>query len=122
MKVKIDTKEKMHVITVKEAILPANMTEELGKTLLAYLATSTQNVIINFENVQQMDVEVARRLLSVQQTFYDADHSMVFYNFRPDVKRFLEENKLFEAMNATPTESEAMDIVQMDEIERELRE
>jgi anti-anti-sigma regulatory factor len=121
MKVKIDTKEKMHVITVKEAILPANMTEELGKTLLAWLATSTQNVIINFENVQKMDVEVARRLLSVQQTFYDADHSMVFYNFQPDVKRFLEENKLLEAMNVTPTESEAMDIVQMDEIERELK-
>ncbi len=34
MQVKIDTKEKFHAITVIEAILAANMTEELEKCLL----------------------------------------------------------------------------------------
>ncbi len=31
MKVKIDTKEKFHVITIEEPDLPANMTEKLRK-------------------------------------------------------------------------------------------
>jgi hypothetical protein len=36
------------------------------------------------------------------------------------VEAFLEKEELLELMNATPTESEAWDIVQMEEIEREL--
>jgi hypothetical protein len=36
------------------------------------------------------------------------------------VEAFLDEKELLEIMNVTPTESEAYDIVQMEEIERDL--
>ena len=36
------------------------------------------------------------------------------------VEEFLDRNELLEMMNVTPTETEAWDIVQMEEIEREL--
>jgi hypothetical protein len=36
------------------------------------------------------------------------------------VEKSLEDNGLMEMMNVTPTESEAWDIVQMEELEREL--
>ena len=36
------------------------------------------------------------------------------------VEEFLDKNELLELMNVTPTESEAWDIVQMEDIEREL--
>ena len=36
------------------------------------------------------------------------------------VEKMLDERELLEVMNSTPTESEAWDIVQMEEIEREL--
>jgi hypothetical protein len=45
---------------------------------------------------------------------------MVFCNLQPAVYDFLDKNELLEIMNVTPTESEAWDIVQMEEIEREL--
>jgi hypothetical protein len=35
------------------------------------------------------------------------------------VEEFLDQHELLEIMNVTPTESEAWDIVQMEEIERE---
>jgi hypothetical protein len=35
------------------------------------------------------------------------------------VEEFLDQNDLLEMMNITPTQSEAWDIVQMEEIERE---
>ena len=38
----------------------------------------------------------------------------------PGVEAFLDNKSLLELMNVTPTESEAYDIVQMEEIEREL--
>jgi anti-anti-sigma factor len=120
MKVKIDTKEKMHVITVEEAKLAANMTENFKNLLLDYLNAPVKNVVINLGGVEEMDEDSAQLLLSVQETFYEANHSLVFCKLEPEVEKFLDENGLLELMNVTPTESEAWDIVQMEEIEREL--
>jgi anti-anti-sigma regulatory factor len=113
MEFKIDTKEKMHVITVEDKNLTATMTEELRNTLLPYLQMSVKNVVINFENVNEIDNSAA-------EEFYDARFSMVFCKFQPSVEEFLEKNEFLEEMNVTPTESEAWDIVQMEEIERDL--
>jgi anti-anti-sigma factor len=120
MEFKIDTKEKMHVITVEDKNLTATMTEELRNTLLPYLQMSVKNVVINFENVNEIDNSAADELLDIQQKFYDARFSMVFCKFQPSVEEFLEKNEFLEEMNVTPTESEAWDIVQMEEIERDL--
>ena len=119
MKVKIDTKEKFHVITIDESDLPANMTEELNETLLAFLNQPIKNIIINFCNVEKIDASVANALVTIQQTSYDANSSMVICNIQPKVEKYLDETELLELMNVTPTESEAWDIVQMEEIERE---
>ncbi len=119
MKVKIDTKEKFHVITIEEPDLPANMTEKLSETLLPFLNKSTKNIIINFCNVEKIDGSVANTLATIQQTFYDANSSMVICNIQHEVEKYLYEKELLELMNVTPTESEAWDIVQMEEIERE---
>ena len=119
MKVKIDTKEKMHVITIEEKKLSVIMTEELKNSLLKYLSDAIKNVVVNFEQVSEIELEPANVLVSVQQAFYDANHSMVFCNLQPHVIDFLNKNNLLERMNVTPTESEAWDIVQMEEIERE---
>jgi anti-anti-sigma factor len=120
MKVKIDTKEKMHVITVEEAKLAANMTENFKNLLLDYLNAPVKNVVVNLGGVEEMDEDSAQLLLSVQETFYEANHSLVFCKIEPEVEKLLDVNGLLVLMNVTPTESEAGDIVQMEEIEREL--
>ncbi len=119
MKVKIDTKEKMHVITVEEEKLSANMTEEIKRTFLKYLEEPTSNVIVNFKKVAETELEPAKAFASIQQRFYQDNHSMVFCNLQSPVSDFLNQNDLLEILNVTPTESEAWDIVQMEEIERE---
>jgi len=119
MKVKIDTKEKFHVITIEEPVLSANMTEDITQTLLLFLNKTIKNIIINFEKVQKIDESVANTLVTIQQTFYDANSSLVICNLQPDIETYLDEKELLELMNVTPSESEAWDIVQMEEIERE---
>jgi anti-anti-sigma regulatory factor len=119
MKVKIDTKEKMHVITLEEQHLTENMTGDLEKIILEILDKPVKNVVVNFVNVQQIELSPANALVSVQQAFYDANHSMVFCNLHDSVSGFLDKNELLELFNVTPTESEAWDMVQMEEIERE---
>lgn len=119
MKVKIDTKEKFHVITLEEPELSANMTEDMEKTLLEYLNKPVRNLIINCKLVQRIDVSFAKKLVEVQQTFYDNNSSLVICNLEKEIENFLDKNEMLELMNVTPTESEAWDIVQMEEIERE---
>jgi len=119
MKVKIDTKEKMYVITLQENKLTANMTEELRKILLNYLKETPANVIINFRQVNEMELEIAKLLAVIQQRFYDENHSLVYCHLKPGVADFLDSIDVLEILNVTPTESEAWDIVQMEEIERE---
>jgi hypothetical protein len=56
----------------------------------------------------------------VQQKFYEEGASFVVCCLQKNVESFLDDKELLEIMNFTPTESEAYDIVQMEEIEREL--
>jgi molybdenum cofactor biosynthesis enzyme MoaA len=48
------------------------------------------------------------------------NNSFVICNLHEVVEKNLADIELLELMNVTPTESEAWDIVQMEEIEREL--
>jgi anti-anti-sigma factor len=120
MKVKIDTREKFHVITIQESSLAANMTAELDKRLLPFIETQPGNVVLTIEDIENIDSAAASHLLKIQQQFYENQRSFVICHLRPSVKTALEEYGIFELINVTPTESEAWDIVQMEEIERDL--
>lgn len=120
MKVKIDTKERFHAITLPGDSLTASMTEELGACLLPYLQNDVKNVVLILKDIQRMDKAAAETLVSIQQNFYENNASFVICELQKQVDEFLDQNELLELMNVTPTESEAWDIVQMEDIEREL--
>jgi anti-anti-sigma factor len=120
MMVKIDTKEKFHVITLLDETIAANMTAELAERLLPYLQNVVKNVVLIMEKVTKIDEAAADELLNIQQQYYDNGASFVICQLQPDVEKFLLDTDKLEMMNVTPTESEAWDIVQMEEIEREL--
>ncbi|HEY8689386.1 MAG TPA: STAS domain-containing protein [Chitinophagaceae bacterium] len=119
MKVKINTKEKFHVITSEDNVLTANMTEELAQMLLPYLKSEIKNVVLKLGMVNKIDKSVAETILNLQQTFYDNNISFVICELQKPVEDFLDQLELLDVLNVTNTESEAWDIVQMEEIERE---
>ena len=120
MQVKIDTKEIFHIIRLKESTLSANMTESLGERLLTFLETDVKNVVLNLEDITMMEDAAAETLVSLQQKFYEQNASFVICGLIAQIEEKLDSSGLLEIMNVTPTESEAYDIVQMEEIEREL--
>ena len=120
MEVKTNTKEKCHVITVGGATLTADMAAELSDLLLPYLQNDVKNVILNLKDLQSLDDNAAEKLVKLQQNFYEKNSSFVICELQKPVEDFLDNVNLLEIMSTTPTESEAMDIVQMEEIEREL--
>lgn len=120
MKVKTDTKERFHVITLPGPTISASMTEELDDSLLPYLQNDVKNVVLNLKDIENIDNAAAEKLVLIQQKFYENNASFVVFGLQKKVEEFLEQDELLEMLNVTPTESEAWDIVQMEEIEREL--
>ncbi len=122
MMVKIDTREKFHVITIHEAVLAANMTEKMDKVILPLLDDNVKNVIINMKDIKIVESAAAEQLVKIHNTFYDSNSSFVVCELQNGVKNSFENTGILEKLNFTPTESEAMDMVQMEEIEREFGE
>ena len=120
MIVKIDTKEKFHVITPAEPTLSENMTEEFSQLLLSCREKEIKNVVLSLKDVTSIDSPIAQAIVNCQQDFYDNQTSFVVCEMAPAVESVFEEAELLDLLNFTPTESEAWDIVQMEEIERDL--
>ncbi len=120
MNVKTDTKEKFTVITPLESSLAANMADELKNLLLACQQKDIPHVVLNLQQVQQIDKTSAELIAAIQQQFYENNCSFVICCLQPPAEILFDEMELLEVMNVTPTESEAWDIVQMEEMEREL--
>lgn len=120
MKVKIDTKEKFYVVTPMESIFSANIAADLSQLVTKFLQQEIKNVVLKFSAVEIIEDKGAEELSQIQQQFYENNASFVICEIKPSIEAVLEELELLEVMNITPTESEAWDIVQMEEIEREL--
>lgn len=120
MEVKIDTKEKFTVVTPIVASISANIAATLIPICEKLLHEPIKNVVLNMESVKELDQAFAKQLMELQEQFYENSASFVICNLTSEVDQQLEEFEIVEMLNITPTESEAWDIVQMEEIEREL--
>ncbi len=120
MDVKIDTKEKFTVITPQDSEMSVIMAEKLREQFNFYHAKEIPHIVLNLKNVTSIDSSVAHIIASLQSQFYEKGHSFVICEMKEQVASVFENEDLSDSMNITPSESEAWDIVQMEEIEREL--
>jgi anti-anti-sigma factor len=120
MNFKINTKEKFREIFLLEPALTAIMTDELVKMLKDVIKEEPKNVVLSLKEVETMENGIGEHLTGLQTMFYDEGASFVICEMQPKVEDSLEESGLLETMNVAPTLSEAWDIIQMEEIEREL--
>jgi anti-anti-sigma factor len=120
MEVKTDTKEKFTVIRVETPELTATMAGTFARQAQEFLKGKVRNIVLNLGGVKILAEEAAEKLVRTQQQFYEEGASFVVCELTKEVEDFLDNTDLLELMNVTPTESEAYDIVQMEEIEREL--
>ena len=119
MNFKIDTREKFTVITPVSDFYSDNLTAELKELLNSYLQHKT-NLVISLKNVVNIKENIVNEIAALQQQFYEQHISFVICEVQPNVFSLIKELELDDVMNITPTETEAWDMVQMEEIEREL--
>lgn len=120
MNVKINTKEKFHELSLLDEHITANMTVDLEQLLSELQNTPPGSVVLSMQSVKSLDTECAKKVAIWQGKYYENSQSFVICLLNPEVEKHLDKEELLEVMNVAPTLSEAWDIVQMEEIEREL--
>jgi len=120
MNFKIDTKEKFTVITPLEHTISDNMTISLKDCCKSILENEIKNAVINLQNVDSITIDIAKTFAELQELFYSMNLSYVLCSLSKNVQNVFKKEDLLDIINYTPTESEAWDIVQIEEIEREL--
>lgn len=120
MNFKLSTKEKFHEIDINETALSANLTADFYESIAAFLEKEPFNIILLFSNVNQIDEATAQHLKELHQLFYTNEQSFVLTEINKQVLDTLISANIADELNITPTLSEAWDMVQMEEVEREL--
>ncbi len=120
MNYKIDTKEKFTVLSLLDHSLSSNLVPELKDLIQKLGANSPKNLVVNLSEVKHWELSIMALFAQHQELFYDNNTSFVLCCLSDDLQNALDLTEFGEIMNLTPTETEAWDIVQMEEIEREL--
>jgi anti-anti-sigma regulatory factor len=96
----------------------------MSASFLAIIAKKQEedakSLILDLNHVDSIDQSFASGLKSLSAQIYAEQKSFVICKLKEAVKEKLAEWGILDDLNTTPTESEAWDIVQMEEIEREL--
>lgn len=114
MTYKIDTKDKFDIITPQIPDFNYNMAEELI-TLCTQLQKSDKSVIIDFINVTSTEARLAKELEELHAQYYNGNLSFVICNMKANIKPVFSDE-----LNVVPTLIEAIDIISMEGLEREL--
>lgn len=120
MAFKTEAKERFTEIYLGPVDVDDNLAAQLVEESREWLIGPVKNLIVSLDGIRSLENGAATKLILLQQEFYEANASLVFCCMTKEIENQLEEMELLEVMNFAPTLSEAWDILQMEEIEREL--
>jgi len=120
MNFKLDTKPTYTVITPISDVLDAALTDALRQKWNEFAEKGSSNFIVDLQHCLNVKEESLSALAYLHEYIYDNNFSLVFTNVQPHVLEVLKAKEIDHAVNITPTMIEAIDIVSMEILEREL--
>ena len=120
MEFEIDTKPSYTVITPVSNVLDANLTAAIRQKWNELSDAGHPNVIIDLHNCLETDETAAEGLTGLHEEIYSVNQSIVFTNLQNSIMAFLKDRELDLLINVAPTMNEAVDIVSMEILERDL--
>ncbi len=114
----IETKENFDIISPTQSEFNSQMAEEI-KGLVNNALAKKRSLIINLQEVASATKDVCV-LYQFHQNLYQENLSFVLCHVAANLKNELQKNELVEELNITPKLIEAIDIVSMEGLEREL--
>ncbi len=120
MKFKIDTKDTFTIIMPEEGQIDAKMTGALDVQCQEIRQSGSNNLIIDFHNCSEMDQSAVPGLLALHEESYGQDMSLVYTGIGKAGINILKQDETDLLINIAPTMKEAIDIVSMEILERDL--
>jgi anti-anti-sigma regulatory factor len=120
MDFKIDTRDTFSVITPESETITVIMTDDLRSTFEKMRQSGSQNFIVDFQNCKTIEEEAHQRLVDMHEECYSMGRSLVFTGVKGKVLASLKETETDTLLNVTPKMIEAIDIISMEILERDL--
>jgi anti-anti-sigma regulatory factor len=120
MEFKIDTKPVYTLFTPVATSLNANLADALYKKWTELLNNDNKNVIVALDGCTEVADDAAEALLKLHTHFYESGASLVLTGLQPALLQNLKNHESYDILNLAPTMAEAIDIVNMEILERDL--
>ncbi len=120
MEFKIDTKDTFTVITPVATELNAQLADNIAAKCEEERHNGSNNFIIDLQSVNKADEQGIAGLVKMHEDFYSNDHSLVFTGANAAVMNSMKENETDLLLNIAPKMIEAVDIISMEILERDL--
>lgn len=120
MEFKIDTKTNYTVLSPVSTHLDVNLTASIRQKWNELTESGRKNLIVDFHTLKSMDESAPDNLAALHQTVYSQGQSLVFSRFNSEFLAILKSKELDLVLNIAPTMEEAVDIVSMEILERDL--
>jgi anti-anti-sigma regulatory factor len=119
MKYKIDTKEHFDIITPLCAQFDSILSDQLNE-LVDDSRENARSLLIDFSQIETMTDENVRLLEALHNEMYNDNLSFILCHMHISCKKTVAENELEHLLNMVPTMNEALDMINMEGLEREL--
>lgn len=120
MQFKIDTKEIYSHITPLTDKIDANLTGALQQKYSELAQSGNSNVLIDLSNCKEADSTSFNELLKLHEDVYSNAVSIVFTGLHDDILKAFKQKSIDTQLNIVPTVAEAIDIISMEMLERDL--
>lgn len=120
MEFKIDTKPTYITITSDAKVLDANLAGAIDTKCRELSGNGSPNFIIDLSECREVDASALTTLLELHETCYTNEQSLVFAGLPVAIRKRLEDDEVALQLNIAPTFIEAVDIISMEILERDL--
>ena len=120
MEFKFDTKPTYTIITPVADVLDDNITGKLAELTMQDYGNDSSNFIIDLQHCISADNTSLSEVLQVHDACYAEQRSFVLTGAQPAVLQILQAGDDSERLNIAPTMQEAVDIISMEILERDL--
>lgn len=120
MNFSIDSGDKHKIVTSKIENLNSTVSPELKAELVLLSKKGTKNIVFDLNQTKYCDSSGLSAILLANRLCRDSEGTFVLTGVNDQIQKLIEISQLDRVLHITPTLSEAIDFVYMEEIERNL--
>jgi anti-sigma B factor antagonist len=121
MKFSLDKHEKYVLVKLNESKINSLVTPQLKSELILINAEGQRNIVLDLSQVKFADSSGLSSLLVGHRLCKNAEGSFIMVGLNDAVARLVTISQLDTVLNIVPTVEEAIDLIFMEEIEKELK-